>query len=78
MAGVTVWPWRARAADVSSRVNQGRVSLGSAGRQVLRRKVESDSLSVVVPIYNEEENISPLLEQLQKAVKDWPGEVNFS
>jgi glycosyltransferase involved in cell wall biosynthesis len=43
----------------------------------LRRQVESNSLSVVVPIYNEEENIAPLLEQLQAALKDWSGEVEF-
>jgi glycosyltransferase involved in cell wall biosynthesis len=39
--------------------------------------VESDSLSVVVPVYNEEENIAPLLEQLQAALRDLPGEVEF-
>src|ERR1035438_7833768 len=44
---------------------------------ILRRQVESDSLSVVVPVYNEEENIAVLLEQLQAAVKDWAGEVEF-
>ena len=39
--------------------------------------MESVSLSVVVPIYNEEENIAPLVEQLGAALKDWPGEVEF-
>lgn len=39
--------------------------------------MESDSLSVVVPVYNEEENIAPLLEQLQAALKAWPGQVEF-
>jgi glycosyltransferase involved in cell wall biosynthesis len=39
--------------------------------------VESDSLSVVVPVYNEEENISALLEQLQAALREWRGEVEF-
>ncbi len=39
--------------------------------------MESGSLSVVVPVYNEEENVAPLLEQLQTALKDWPGEVEF-
>jgi glycosyltransferase involved in cell wall biosynthesis len=39
--------------------------------------VESDSLSVVVPVYNEEENIAALLEQLQAALREWPGEVEF-
>jgi len=39
--------------------------------------VESDSLSVVVPVYNEEENIAALLEQLQAAMKDWAAEVEF-
>ena len=44
---------------------------------ILRRQVESDSLSVVVPLYNEEGNIAALLEQLQAALKDWPGVVEF-
>lgn len=39
--------------------------------------MESDSLSVVVPIYNEEENIKPLVEQLQAALQSWLGEVEF-
>jgi dolichol-phosphate mannosyltransferase len=39
--------------------------------------VGSDSLSVVVPVYNEEANIAPLVEHLQMALKDWPGEVEF-
>jgi dolichol-phosphate mannosyltransferase len=39
--------------------------------------VESASLSVVVPVYNEEENIAALLQQLQAALKEWPGEVEF-
>jgi glycosyltransferase involved in cell wall biosynthesis len=43
----------------------------------LRRQVESDSLSVVVPVYNEEENVRPLLEQLHAALRDWAGEVEF-
>ena len=39
--------------------------------------MESGSVSVVVPVYNEEENVAPLLQQLQAALKDWPGEVEF-
>ncbi len=39
--------------------------------------MESDSLSVIIPVYNEEENILPLLEQLQAAVRDWGGQVEF-
>ena len=39
--------------------------------------MESDSLSIVVPVYNEEENIAALLEQLQAALRDWRGEVEF-
>jgi dolichol-phosphate mannosyltransferase len=39
--------------------------------------VDSGSLSVIIPVYNEEENIGPLVEQLQSALKDWPGEVEF-
>ena len=37
----------------------------------------SVSLSVVVPVYNEEENIAPLVEQLQAALKGWPHETEF-
>ena len=39
--------------------------------------MESGSLSVVVPVYNEEENIAPLLGQLQAALANWPGEVEL-
>ncbi len=39
--------------------------------------MESVWLSVVVPVYNEEENIAPLVEQLQSALKDWTGEAEF-
>jgi glycosyltransferase involved in cell wall biosynthesis len=39
--------------------------------------VESDSLSVVIPVYNEEENVAPLVERLQAALRGWPGEVEF-
>ena len=37
----------------------------------------SGSLSVVIPVYNEEENIAPLIEQLQTSVGNWPGEAEF-
>lgn len=39
--------------------------------------MESSSLSVVIPVYNEEENIGPLHEQLQAALANWPGDVEF-
>lgn len=39
--------------------------------------MESDSLSVVIPAYNEAENIAPLLERLQTALAGWPGGVEF-
>ncbi len=39
--------------------------------------MESDSLSVVVPVYNEEENIAALVEQLRSALKDWSAEVEL-
>jgi glycosyltransferase involved in cell wall biosynthesis len=42
-----------------------------------RRRVVGDSLSVVIPLYNEEENITPLLERLQAALGDWSGEVEI-
>ncbi len=43
----------------------------------VRRPVESGSLSVVIPVYNEEENIAPLHEQLQAALANWPGDAEF-
>ena len=39
--------------------------------------MEGLSLSVVIPVYNEEENIAALLQQLQAALKDWNGETEF-
>lgn len=35
--------------------------------------MESLSLSVVVPVYNEAENVQPLLERLAAVLADWPG-----
>ena len=35
------------------------------------------SLSVVIPVYNEDENIPLLLERLRGALVDWPGGVEF-
>ncbi len=34
-------------------------------------------LSVVIPVYNEAENVPPLLDQLKAALADWPGNVEF-
>jgi dolichol-phosphate mannosyltransferase len=39
--------------------------------------VASDSLSVVVPVYNEEENVAALVEKLRAALKDWPAVVEL-
>lgn len=39
--------------------------------------MERDSLSVIIPVYNEQENIAPLIEQLKTAVKSWAGEVEL-
>jgi dolichol-phosphate mannosyltransferase len=35
------------------------------------------SLSVVIPVFNEAENVRPLLDQLGGAMADWPGRVEF-
>jgi len=35
------------------------------------------SLSVVIPVYNEEENVGPLVERLSTALEGWPGGVEF-
>jgi dolichol-phosphate mannosyltransferase len=43
----------------------------------LVRRVESASLSVVIPVYNEAENVSRLVERLQAALAVWSGEVEF-
>ena len=39
--------------------------------------MESDSLSVVIPVYNEADNIPPLIQQLRAALGAWPGEAEF-
>jgi glycosyltransferase involved in cell wall biosynthesis len=39
--------------------------------------VERDSLSVVIPVYNEAENIPPLLERLQAALAGWSAAAEF-
>jgi glycosyltransferase involved in cell wall biosynthesis len=39
--------------------------------------VESASLSVVIPVYNEAENITPLVERVQSALAEWPGSVEI-
>jgi dolichol-phosphate mannosyltransferase len=39
--------------------------------------VESGSLSVVIPVYNEAENITPLLERVHSALANWPGRVEI-
>jgi glycosyltransferase involved in cell wall biosynthesis len=36
--------------------------------------MESISLSVVIPVYNEAENIEPLVARLESALQDWPGQ----
>jgi dolichol-phosphate mannosyltransferase len=40
-------------------------------------RVESDSLSVVIPVYNEAENVPSLVERLQAALAGWSAEVEF-
>lgn len=35
------------------------------------------SLSVVIPLYNEAENIRPLVERLESALRDWPGQLEI-
>ncbi len=39
--------------------------------------MESISLSVVIPVFNEAENIQPLLERLSAALEAWPGGVEI-
>lgn len=39
--------------------------------------MQTASLSVVIPVYNEADNIQPLLDQLRAALKDWSGTVEF-
>lgn len=39
--------------------------------------MESVSLSVVIPVYNEAENVAPLVERVQTALAGWPGGVEF-
>ena len=39
-------------------------------------RMPSVSLSVVIPVYNEAENIRPLIEQLNQALADWRHQVS--
>ncbi len=39
--------------------------------------MEAVSISVVIPLYNEAENIRPLLDRLGSALVDWPGRVEI-
>ena len=39
--------------------------------------MHSPSLTVVIPVFNEAENVRPLLDQLGAALADWPGWVEF-
>src|SRR5437879_5493746 len=39
--------------------------------------MHGDSLSVVIPVYNEAENVRPLLERLAASVAEWAGNVEF-
>ena len=39
--------------------------------------VESISLSVVIPVFNEAENVQPLVERLQAALRESPGQIEM-
>jgi dolichol-phosphate mannosyltransferase len=39
--------------------------------------LNNPTLSVVIPVYNEAENVAPLVEKLRLALAGWPGEVEF-
>jgi glycosyltransferase involved in cell wall biosynthesis len=39
--------------------------------------MEDVSLSVVIPVYNEADNVRPLIERLQAALAGWPGEIEL-
>lgn len=41
------------------------------------RFVENVSLSVVIPVYNEAENVAPLVQELQSALAEWPGNIEL-
>jgi dolichol-phosphate mannosyltransferase len=45
--------------------------------RVKNLRMQSISLSVVVPVYNEAENVRPLLDQLRVALEGWPARVEF-
>lgn len=36
-----------------------------------------DSISVVIPVYNEAENVPPMVDRLKSAFRDWAGPVEF-
>jgi len=39
--------------------------------------MEAISLSIIIPVYNEKENVRPLVEQLHAALADWAGPLEF-
>ncbi len=39
--------------------------------------METVALSVVIPVYNEAENVRPLLDRLDSALRDWPGKIEI-
>jgi glycosyltransferase involved in cell wall biosynthesis len=39
--------------------------------------LEPVALSIVIPVYNEAENVQPLVERLTSALRDWPGQVEI-
>jgi glycosyltransferase involved in cell wall biosynthesis len=39
--------------------------------------MDSDSLSLVIPLYNEEENVLPLVDQLNTALAGWSGSIEI-
>jgi glycosyltransferase involved in cell wall biosynthesis len=46
-------------------------------REQLAKVMENPALSIVIPVHNEEGNVGPLLEELQRTLGDFPGGVEL-
>jgi dolichol-phosphate mannosyltransferase len=46
-------------------------------RQAIPSLMGNISLSVIIPVYNEVDNIQPLVDSLQAALREWPGAIEM-
>ena len=65
--------------DEGSRSHSAVINHSGVGAEFLfsASKPVTESLSIVIPVYNEEENIAPLVERLGEALAGWRGSVEI-